>query len=156
MKVAHYTSRKNWDAIRKAGVLLPHSECHVHPTQAGPPVVWLTTSETPEGQGLDPDPTLAKLHDFAANDKRQVVILVDMPRSHAPKFFEWAPRHGGHPGWLDNVRHKLPGSSQWRVSTRPIPRGLWTAAFDIGTGAVLFIAPALRPVGFRSLHRGQR
>lgn len=151
----HFTSIANWEQIRRAGYLAP-TESHVHPRKPGPPVVWLTTRNQPGGLGLEQSATVRMLSDWERIDKERVRITVEVSKTLCPRWYEWAPKHGGDPAWLAHVRSTIPHAGSWRVCPRPILRQHWLSCHDLSTGRAVSIAPTLQQMGFKRLYAGQK
>lgn len=155
IRLYHFTSLGNWERIRRAG-FLALTESHVHPRKPGPPVVWLTTRQEPGGLGLDQGWTAQQLSDYDRIDKERIRITVEVSKTYAHKWLEWAPRHGGDPAWVAHVRSTIEHAGSWRVHTKPIPREAWLACLDVRTGHDVSIAPTPQQLGFKPLYAGQR
>lgn len=132
MILYHYTSAKNFRAIREAGELLM-TQAPVHPRKPGRGVVWLTSHATiaeAKTMGLDGDAWAKELRDWPDLDKTRMRITVDVPRTYVHRWRDWAPRNGGHPGFLDMLRTECADYGSWWVSTKPIPRAQWVEVID--------------------------
>lgn len=154
MILYHFTSWVAWERIRKDGTLLL-SDPQVHPSKRGRPVVWLTKSDVCQdatAMGLASNPTVTQLADFDRIDKTRVRITVDVAKTYTHRWREWAPKHGGHPGWLSHIHATCSAAGTWYVHTKPIPRADWQDVLDVGEDRHLSIAPTVAQLGFRKLH----
>lgn len=153
MLLQHWTSPANWEQIRSSGALLLTNPM-VHPSKPGRGVVWLTNRDTidnPDDMGLGLDPVVKMLTDSDRIDKSRIRITVEVSKVYAHRWLEWAPKHGGHPGWVSHIRSSVRLCGTWWVHTRVIPREHWVAVHDVAQDVALSIAPTFESMGFRKL-----
>lgn len=148
----HYTNRSNWESIVRDGVV-KMTPAPLHPGKLGVPVVWLTTKDNvtnPEAMGLGLDPVAKMLSDYGRMDKTRVRLTVEVSRTYTHRFADWAPKHGGHPGFLHDVRARCSDYGTWRISTRCIMRSDIVDVVDFDEGKTLSVVTP-RSLGFRNL-----
>ena len=122
MHLYHFTTRLHLSAITKSGFLkvtesnvgsgsplMPPTGQHV-----GPDVVWLTSSVSGDGCGLD----------GGLSDKTELRFVVEVP--DAVRWVDWAPAAQMHPRWRRALSRGQDVSS-WYVVERPIPMSEWVS-----------------------------
>lgn len=124
----HYTSMMHLQAIVESGHLRL-TDSNISMTGRGPGVVWLTTTETEEGNGL-----------YGKGQVRIVVRTAGLPIFHWPT---WSFEQGIEPVWYDALASSSGGDPEaWWVCTQEIPvyrdtpievmqGGRWTSIMDV-------------------------
>lgn len=151
----HYTNRINWELIVKDG-MIKMSPAPVHPGKMGRPVVWLTTKDVVTdaiAMGLGFDETAQRMRDFNRMDKTRIRLTVEVSRTYTHRFAEWAPKHGGHSGFLATVKSRCADYGTWRVHTKPILRTDIVDVIDVDEAKTLSVVTPMS-LGFRNV-RGQ-
>lgn len=124
MRLFHYTGQFHLATIMSAG-FLKVTESNVGSgsplmppmgVRVGPDVVWLTTSVTGDGCGLE---------SFGVGSaKREVRFTVDV--DDAVRWIDWPPAQLMHPRWRAGLTRNANADS-WYVVERPIPMAEWVA-----------------------------
>lgn len=125
----HYTCLEHVATILEAGHLrTTESNVSGKREHAGPPVVWLTTADTPDlGLGLD--------HPLGV-DKKRIRFTVELHRRSVHKWRQWAAAQGSDPAWVARLA-RAGGASTWRVTERPVLREQWREVRDLRTGELI-------------------
>lgn len=106
----HYTSQIHLPRILSSGHLRL-TDSNIEISGAGPPVVWLTTTVDPGGNGLD-----------GGYDKGSVRFTVEPPNRSTFHWPTWAFEQGIEGYWYDALDSAGGGGSEnWWVCTEPIP-----------------------------------
>jgi hypothetical protein len=132
LRLYHYTNLESVTRIIASGMLLlTESNISAKREHAGPPVVWFTTHESPEGgHGLQLDPTLQKLSDFNKIDKKRIRITVELPKNRVHKYVQWAKSQGINQAMLDSLASQG-GLYSWWVATKPVGMDDWVEIHDL-------------------------
>jgi hypothetical protein len=133
----HFTSAFHLPAILESGYLKTvESNVSFKREHAGPDVVWLTTSPTPEaGNGLQ----------GSAVDKSEIRFTVEVDKRSVHKWREWAKARGSSPDAMA-ILARAGGSNSWRVVAAPIRAESWVEVRNMPTSEILFDRAAIQRV----------
>lgn len=127
MMLYHFTCWLNYQRIKHDGRILK-TESNIGSGRAdtppfgehvGPDVVWLTTRETPDRNGLEHPPGLLIPQRGIVWDKARIRLTVDVPANEVVRWSVWSQRHGMHPKWRKAMETGKAAGSWW-VIERPI------------------------------------
>lgn len=136
----HFTCQENLSDILVDGFLEPSDSLLSQKREnAGPGVVWLTSSPAP------PNPTsedAAYRMDLAGSqfDKTAIRFTVRIHKNRAQLWRKWANAHGIDREWLNTIARGSSGSGSWWVVQDRIHRESWTEIRDMRTDQVYLIA----------------